>query len=308
MPLVDKIIAREILDSRGIPTVETEVVLHSGAVGIAAIPSGASTGTAEALELRDGGCRFMGKGVRTAVANVNNVIAPAIAGMTAINQSHVDDVLIDLDGTDSKSRLGANAILSVSLAVCRAAADHYGMPLYRYIGGIRNCRVPKPMMNILNGGAHADNKIDIQEFMIAPAKDLPFMEYVHICSTVYHTLRNILKSRGLSSNVGDEGGVAPNLSSTREALDVIMEAISKAGYTPGDDVKIALDAAASEFYNEGQYQIDGDIYTTEQLVDMYRQLTKNYPIVSIEDPFSEEDWDGFSAITKSLGGSVQIVG
>ncbi|MDR1609367.1 MAG: phosphopyruvate hydratase [Holosporales bacterium] len=308
MPLIERVIAREILDSRGFPTVEAEVTLQCGVSGVAAVPSGASTGTAEALELRDGGSRFMGKGVLTAVSNVNNIIVPALAGMDATRQSYIDDILINLDGTDNKSKLGANAILSVSLAVCRAAASYYDLPLYRYIGGLRGCRLPKPMMNILNGGAHADNKIDIQEFMVVPAKEATFTKYVTMCATIYHTLRGILKAKGLNSNVGDEGGVAPNLSSTNEALDVIMEAISGAGYKPGGDVQIAIDAAASEFYIDGKYRMDGGTYTSAQLADVYRKLAKDYPIISIEDPFAEEDWDGFSAITKLLGKEVQIIG
>ncbi|MDR1332929.1 MAG: phosphopyruvate hydratase [Holosporales bacterium] len=308
MSIIERITAREILDSRGFPTIEAEVTLYSGATGVAAIPSGASTGSAEALELRDGGSRFMGKGVLLAVSNVNDIIAPKLIGMPADNQHRIDATLIDLDGTDNKSKLGANAILSVSIAVCKAAAHHCCADLYTYIGGIGERKLPRPMMNILNGGAHADNKIDIQEFMVVPAKEAPFIEYITICSTVYHNLKKVLQSRGLNSNIGDEGGVAPNLSSTREALDVIIEAVVAAGYTPGTDVKIALDAAASEFYNDGKYRVDGAEYTSDQLLDMYRQLANDYPIVSIEDPFAEEDWDGFTAITKSLGESVQIVG
>ncbi|MDR2458688.1 MAG: phosphopyruvate hydratase [Holosporales bacterium] len=308
MPSIERIIAREILDSRGYPTVEAEVTLCCGVVGIADAPSGASTGSFEALELRDGGSRLMGKGVRTAVSNVNNIIAPALAGIDATRQSYIDNIMVKLDGTDNKSKLGANAILPVSLAVCRAAASYYDIPLYRYIGGLRGCRLPKPMMNILNGGAHADNKIDIQEFMVVPAKESSFTEYVTICTTVYHTLRSLLKSKGLNSNVGDEGGVAPNLSSTSEALDVIMEAISGAGYIPGDDVQIAIDAAASEFYDGEKYYMDGSTYTSEQLVGVYKQFSKDYPIISIEDPLAEEDWNGFSAITRELGKKEQIVG
>jgi enolase len=301
--------AREILDSRGFPTIETDVILESGVMGRAAVPSGASTGSFEACELRDGGHRFSGKGVSWAVGNVNEIIAPRLLDLDASRQSHIDSILIDLDGTDYKSELGANAILSVSLAVCRAAALYFELPLYRYMSGVvgRN-RLPRPMMNVLNGGAHADNKVDIQEFMIVPAKDGPFMEYLEICTDIYHALKKYLKSKGLNSNVGDEGGVAPNLKSTREALDIVMKSIETAGYTPGTDVNLALDVAASELFKDGQYHIEETTKSTSDMIAYYEDLVKNYPIISIEDPLSEEDWDGFTEITARMGRDIQIVG
>ncbi len=308
MSFIRSIYAREILDSRGYPTVETEVVLDSGAVGIASVPSGASTGSFEAIELRDGGDRFVGKGVLKAVENVNNIISPKLIGENASDQHIIDQIMIELDGTPNKAKLGANAILSVSLAVCQAASACYQLPLYRYIGGIENRRLPRPMMNILNGGAHADNKIDVQEFMIVPAKESSFKDYVVMCATIYPNLKKSLKSKGLNSNVGDEGGVAPNLSSTREALDLVMDSIKLAGYKPYDDVQIALDVAASELYKNGKYIIEGETKTSDEMIDFYRALIKEYPIISIEDPLAEEDWDGFSKMTKELGDKLQIVG
>lgn len=308
MSIIKSIYAREILDSRGYPTIETEVVLESGAIGIASVPSGASTGSFEAIELRDGGNRFLGKGVLKAIANVNEVIAPHLIGENAIDQHIIDKIMLDLDGTDNKSKLGANAILSVSLAVCHAAADYFQMPLYRYIGGIRSKTLPHPMMNILNGGAHADNKIDVQEFMIVPVIESSFKNYVEICATIYHNLKKILKSKGLNSNVGDEGGVAPNLNSTKEALDIIIEAINSAGYKAGKDVCIALDVAASEFYNDGLYNIENESKTTGEMIEFYKKLISEYPIISIEDPLAEEDWDGFSKLMSEIGNKIQIVG
>lgn len=308
MSIIARIKAIEILDSRGYPTIETEVVLQSGARGIASVPSGASTGSFEAVELRDGGDRFLGKGVLTAVSNVNEIIAPKLIGENALFQEYIDQLLLFLDGTPNKSNLGANAILSVSLAVCKAAADYYQMPLHRYIGGMNNTKLPKPMMNILNGGVHADNKIDIQEFMIVPSQDLAFKDYVIMCSTIYHVLKKNLKVDGLNSNVGDEGGVAPNLSSTKEALDYIMSAIESAGYIPGKDIKIALDSAATEFYDNGLYLIEGESKTSDQMIEFYENLITNYPIVSLEDPLAEEDWEGWQALTQKLGNKVQIVG
>lgn len=308
MPIIKSIYSREILDSRGYPTVETEVVLESGAVGIASVPSGASTGSFEAIELRDGGERFTGKGVLKAVSNVNEIIAPKIIGENASDQHIIDQIMIDLDGTPNKANLGANAILSVSLAVCQAAASYYRMPLYRYIGGISYKSLPRPMMNILNGGAHADNEIDVQEFMIVPAKESSFKEYVTICAEIYHNLKRALKSKGLNSNVGDEGGVAPDLSSTREALDLIVESIKMAGYKPGEDVQIALDVAASELFKDGKYTIEGQTKSSDEMIDFYEELIDDYPIVSIEDPLAEEDWDGFTRMTKELGDKLQIVG
>lgn len=308
MSIIKSIYAREILDSRGYPTIETEVVLESGAIGIASVPSGASTGSFEAIELRDGGNRFLGKGVLKAIANVNEVIAPHLIGENAIDQHIIDKIMLDLDGTDNKSKLGANAILSVSLAVCHAAADYFQMPLYRYIGGIRSKTLPHPIMNILNGGAHADNKIDVQEFMIVPVIESSFKNYVEICATIYHNLKKILKSKGLNSNVGDEGGVAPNLNSTKEALDIIIEAINSAGYKAGKDVCIALDVAASEFYNDGLYNIENESKTTGEMIEFYKKLISEYPIISIEDPLAEEDWDGFSKLMSEIGNKIQIVG
>ncbi|MDR3224440.1 MAG: phosphopyruvate hydratase [Holosporales bacterium] len=308
MPFIKSVLAREILDSRGIPTIETEIALDSGDIGVASVPSGASTGSFEAVELRDGGKRFLGKGVLTAVDNVNNIIALDIIGEMSIEQYEIDKIMIDLDGTPNKSKLGANAILSASLAVCKAAALFYGVPLHKYIGGIANRRLPRPMMNILNGGAHADNKIDCQEFMIVPAKEAKFMSYIEMCSNIYHTLKKSLKAKGLNSNVGDEGGVAPNLSSTREALDTIMEAIEAAGYNSGSDVEIALDVAASELFKDGKYMIEGTTKTSEQMIEFYKNLVKDYPIVSIEDPLHEEDWTNFSLLTKEIGNTTQIVG
>jgi enolase len=308
MSLIKKVYAREVLDSRGYPTIETEVFLESGDIGITSVPSGASTGSFEAIELRDGGDRFIGKGVLTAISNVNKIIAPKIVGMNSNDQHVIDRLMIDMDGTDNKGKLGANAILSVSLAVCKAAASYYKMPLYRYLGGIVNRSLPKPMMNILNGGVHADNTIDIQEFMIVPASDSTFKEYVLICATVYHNLKKILKSMNLSTNVGDEGGVAPNLSSTKETLDIIMRSIEVSGYKPGNDVLIALDVAASELYKDDRYIFEGKTCTSAQMVKFYEELTKQYPIISIEDPLAEEDFAGFVDITKTIGDSVQIVG
>ena len=308
MPIITSIYSREIIDSRGFPTIETEVILDSGAIGIASVPSGASTGSFEAIELRDGGDRFLGKGVLTAVSNVNDIIAPELLGESVFDQELCDAIMLVLDGTENKSKLGANAILSVSSAICQAAAAHYQLPLYRYIGGISNRRLPRPMMNILNGGSHADNKIDIQEFMIVPTKDLCFKEYVVMCATVYHNLKKTLKSQGLNSNVGDEGGVAPNLSSTREALDYIIRAIEDSGFIPGEDIQIALDSAASEFFDNGVYSIEGEKKSAAQMVEFYSRLVEDYPIVSLEDPLAEEDWGTWVDLTRELGSKVQIVG
>lgn len=308
MAAIVSVRAREILDSRGYPTIETDVVLDSGAFGRSAVPSGASTGSFEAIELRDGGDRFLGKGVLTAVSNVNNLIARRIEGLDATDQAKIDEAMIELDGTENKSKLGANAILSVSLAVCRAAADHYGLPLYHYISGIYKKRLPRPMMNILNGGVHADNKIDIQEFMIVPASEGKFSEYVVACSSIYHSLKKTIKAMGLNSNVGDEGGIAPNLTTTTEALDIIIESIEKAGYKSGRDIQIALDVAASELVVNGHYSIEGADKSRKEMVEFYEKLVREYPIVSIEDPMSEEDWDGWADLHKSIGDRVQIVG
>jgi len=312
MSIIVDVYAREILDSRGNPTVEVEVELDSGAVGRAAVPSGASTGQFEAVELRDGdNSRYLGKGVLKAVENVNEKIAPEIIGMDAIDQVAIDKAMIDLDGTPNKSNLGANAILGVSLAVAKAAAEEVGLPLYQYLGGVNAKILPVPMMNILNGGKHADNNVDIQEFMIMPVGAQSFHEALRTCAEVFHNLRSVLKSKGLSTTVGDEGGFAPNLTSNEEAIQVILEAIQKAGYVPGEDVAIALDPASSEMYKEdGKYHFDGEgvVRTSEEMVDYWEQLVNKYPIVSIEDGLAEEDWDGWKLLTERLGKRIQLVG
>ena len=303
--------AREILDSRGNPTVEVEVFLEDGTIGHAAVPSGASTGAFEACELRDGDkARYGGKGVLKAVENVNSIIGPAIQGFDATEQAAIDKLMISLDGTDNKSKLGANAILGVSMAVARAAAKSLDLPLYQYLGGFNAKELPVPMMNILNGGAHADNNVDIQEFMIMPVGAESFTEALRSCAEVYHTLKTVLKGKGLSTGVGDEGGFAPNLESTEEALEVICEAIKAAGYEPGKDFKLAIDAASSEFYKDGKYDLagEGKIKTAEEMVDFYEYLVGKYPIVSIEDGLAEEDWDGWKVLTDRLGKKVQLVG
>ena len=303
--------AREILDSRGNPTVEVEVFLEDGTIGHAAVPSGASTGAFEACELRDGDkARYGGKGVLKAVENVNSIIGPAIQGFDATEQAAIDKLMISLDGTDNKSKLGANAILGVSMAVARAVAKSLDLPLYQYLGGFNAKELPVPMMNILNGGAHADNNVDIQEFMIMPVGAESFTEALRSCAEVYHTLKTVLKGKGLSTGVGDEGGFAPNLESNEEALEVICEAIKAAGYEPGKDFKLAIDAASSEFYKDGKYDLagEGKIKTAEEMVDFYEYLVGKYPIVSIEDGLAEEDWDGWKVLTDRLGKKVQLVG
>lgn len=303
--------AREILDSRGNPTVEVDVVLEDGSFGRAAVPSGASTGSLEALELRDGDKkRYLGKGVLKAVETVNGEIADTIMGMSAFDQRRIDTTLIGLDGTENKSRLGANAILGVSLAVAKAAAEASGFPLYRYLGGVQSRILPVPMMNILNGGAHADNPIDIQEFMIMPLKATSFAESVRMGSEVFHTLKSQLKKAGLNTAVGDEGGFAPNIGSTREALDFIMKSIEAAGYEPGSDIVLALDAAASEFYKDDIYHLTGENkqLSSSEMVDYYAQLVKDYPIISIEDGMAEGDRAGWLELTERLAEDVQLVG
>lgn len=301
--------AREILDSRGNPTVEVEVTLDTGAQGRAAVPSGASTGEREALELRDGDkSRFHGKGVLNAVRNVNEVIGPEIIGMHSEDQRMIDRYLIEMDGTDNKSRLGANAILGVSLAVCKATAEELGLSLYRYIGGVNARVLPVPLMNILNGGAHADNNLDIQEFMIVPAGFERFSEALRAGSEVFWTLKKILNSKGLNTAVGDEGGFAPDLKSNREALELIIEAIKGAGYEPGTHVFLALDVAASEFYEEGKYRFEGKTVGPDELIKYYEGLINEFPILSIEDGLGEKDWDGWKAMTDALGSKVQLVG
>lgn len=311
MAAIIETFAREILDSRGNPTVEVEVFLEDGTIGHAAVPSGASTGAFEACELRDGDkARYGGKGVLNAVENVNSIIGPAIQGFDATEQAAIDKLMISLDGTDNKSKLGANAILGVSMAVARAAAKSLDLPLYQYLGGFNAKELPVPMMNILNGGAHADNNVDIQEFMIMPVGAESFTEALRSCAEVYHTLKTVLKGKGLSTGVGDEGGFAPNLESNEEALEVICEAIKAAGYEPGKDFKLAIDAASSEFYKDGKYDLagEGKIKTAEEMVDFYEYLVGKYPIVSIEDGLAEEDWDGWKVLTDRLGKKVQLVG
>ena len=310
MTTIIDVVARQILDSRGNPTVEVEVELESGDVGRAAVPSGASTGEYEAVELRDEGGAYMGKGVLRAVDNVNNLIAEEVMGLDATDQRLIDRVLIDLDGTPNKARLGANAILGVSLASAYAAAAALELPLYQYIGGCNAHQLPVPMMNIMNGGKHADNNVDLQEFMVMPVGAASFEEALRICAEVYHTLKGVLRKRGLSTAVGDEGGFAPDLSSNEEAIQVIMEAIDGAGYEPGSDVRIALDPAASSFYVDGRYVLEseGRSLTSSEMVDYYAQLVAKYPIVSIEDGLAEDDWEGFALMTQTLGDRVQIVG
>ncbi len=302
------ITGREILDSRGNPTIEVDVLLDSGAFGSAAVPSGASTGQREALELRDGGDRFHGKGVQNAVKNVHKKIAPRLIGLDSDDQAHIDKILVDLDGTANKSKLGANAILGVSLAVCKAAAMESGMPLYRYIGGCNAKELPVPMMNILNGGAHADNNLDIQEFMIVPTGFTRFAEALRAGSEVFHTLKGILKKKGLSTAVGDEGGFAPTLSSHEEAISLILQAIESSGYKPGRDIYLALDAAASEFCKNGLYNFEGNNISADDMISYYENIAAKYPLLSIEDGLSENDWNGWKILTQKLGQKVQLVG
>lgn len=303
------IFAREILDSRGNPTVEVDVVLEDGALGRAAVPSGASTGAYEAVELRDGDAgRYLGKGVRKAVDNVNNIIAPELLGYDAAGQVALDRALIELDGTPNKEKLGANAILGVSLAGARAAATSYGLPLHQYLGGVNAKLLPTPMMNILNGGKHADNNVDIQEFMVMPVGAESFREALRMGAEVFHQLKKVLKSRGLNTAVGDEGGFAPSLGSNEEALAVIVEAIQKAGYRPGLDIALALDCAATEFFKDGKYIFEGTGRSSGEMINYYTGLLDKYPIMSIEDGLSEDDWDGWKNLTGSIGNRVQLVG
>ncbi|GAB2505324.1 Enolase [Corynebacterium atrinae] len=302
------VFAREIMDSRGNPTVEAGVVLDDGSVGTAGVPSGASTGVHEAHELRDGGDRYQGKGVLKAVEFVNEEIADEIAGFEADDQRLIDQAMITLDGTENKSRLGANAILGVSMAVAKAAADSAELPLYRYIGGPNAHLLPVPMMNIVNGGAHADSGVDVQEFMIAPIGAETFAEALRVGAEVYHTLKSVIKEKGLSTGLGDEGGFAPSVESTKAALDLIVEAIKKAGFTPGEDVALALDVASSEFFKDGKYHFEGGEHTSEEMAKVYADLIEEYPIVSIEDPLDEDDWEGYVSLTAAIGDKVQIVG
>ncbi len=311
MAMITEVYAREILDSRGNPTVEVEVCLEDGAMGRAAVPSGASTGVHEAVELRDGDAeRYLGKGVTKAVDNVNDIIAEAIIGLEATRQTEIDELLVRLDGTPNKGRLGANAILGVSMAVAKAAAASVGLPLYLYLGGVAAKELPVPMMNILNGGQHADNNVDIQEFMIMPVGAKSFSGALRMNAEIYHNLKALLKSKGLSTALGDEGGFAPNLSCNSEAIEVILEAVEKAGYKPGKDIVIALDVASSEFYEDGKYNLAGEgiVKTSDEMVDYLTDLCSKYPIISIEDGMAEDDWDGWKKLTKKLGKKVQLVG
>lgn len=308
MTSIKTVKSREILDSRGNPTIEVDVTLSDGASGRAAVPSGASTGAFEAAELRDGGERYLGKGVRKAAENIEKSIAPKIIGKSPFEQRELDQAMIDIDGTPTKSKLGANAILGVSLAVARAAANSKKLPFYSFIGGPDANLLPVPMMNILNGGAHADTNVDIQEFMIAPIGAKSFSEALQWGAEIYHALKAVLKKLGLATSIGDEGGFAPNLESNRAALDLIVEAINKAGYKPSEQIALAMDVAATEFFKDGKYEFEGSHLTAEEMISYYKSLVDSYPLVSIEDPLSEDDWDGWIRITKELGDRVQLVG
>ena len=311
MTIIADVYAREILDSRGNPTVEADVILEDGTLGRAAVPSGASTGAHEAVELRDGEKgRYLGRGVLDAVTNVNTTIAPSLIGMDAADQVAIDQQMLVLDGTPNKSKLGANAILAVSMATAKAAAAYFDLPLYRYLGGINSKRLPVPMMNILNGGAHADNNVDIQEFMVMPTGASSFAEALRIGAEVFHTLKDVLREKGCSTAVGDEGGYAPNLGSNEEALQTIVDAIKRAGYTPGQDCHIAMDIAATEIYMDGLYSLSGEgrILTAGELVSLYEDWVERYPIISIEDGLAEDDWDGWKIMTEKLGKKIQLVG
>jgi enolase len=305
--VIDTVVAREVLDSRGTPTVEAEVLLEGGASGRAMVPSGASTGAHEAHELRDGGSRYGGKGVLQAVSNVEDKIAPALCGLSALDQGAVDAAMLELDGSDNKSALGANAILAVSLATARAAANGVGLPLYRYLGGPMATLLPVPLMNVINGGAHAANSLDFQEFMVVPHGAPSFREALRMGTEVFHTLKGLLQERGMSTAVGDEGGFAPDLGNDA-AGDLLVQAIEKAGYRPGDQISLALDVASTEFFKDGRYAFDGGSYSSAEMVDQLARLVSRYPIVSIEDGVAEDDWDGWALLTQRLGGSVQLVG
>lgn len=310
MSYIVDVYGREVLDSRGNPTVEVEVFTETGAFGRALVPSGASTGEYEAVELRDGGDRLMGKGVLKAVQNVNETIAPEVSGMDVTDQAGIDRLLIELDGTPNKENLGANAILGVSMAVAHAAADELGIPLYQYLGGFNAKTLPVPMMNILNGGEHADNNVDIQEFMIMPVGAKDFQEAMKIGTEIFHHLKKVLQEKGYNTAVGDEGGFAPDLKSNEEALQTIVEAIEKAGYKPGEEVQLAMDAASSEVYEDGKYHLKGEglVKTSEEMIAFYEELVDKYPIVSIEDGLDENDWDGWKKLTEAIGDRVQLVG
>lgn len=311
MTIIADVYAREVLDSRGNPTVEVDVLLESGAQGRAIVPSGASTGAYEAVELRDGDkSRYLGKGVLNAVKNVNEIIAPEIIGWDALDQVGIDKKMIELDGTPNKGKLGANAILAVSMAVARAAADAIGVPLYVYLGGFNAKTLPVPMMNILNGGAHADNNVDIQEFMVLPVGAKTFSEALRMGAEIFHNLKAVLQGKGLNTAVGDEGGFAPNLGSNEEALATIIEAIEKAGYKPGEDVMLGMDVASTEFFKDGKYHLEGEgkTFTSAEFVDFLADLVEKYPIISIEDGCAEDDWEGWKLLTDRLGDKVQLVG
>ena len=305
--VIDTVVAREVLDSRGTPTVEAEVLLEGGASGRAMVPSGASTGAHEAHELRDGGSRYGGKGVLQAVNNIEEKIAPALCGLSALDQGAVDAAMLELDGSDNKSALGANAILAVSLATARAAANGVGLPLYRYLGGPMATLLPVPLMNVINGGAHAANSLDFQEFMVVPHGAPSFREALRMGTEVFHTLKGLLQERGMSTAVGDEGGFAPDLGNDA-AGDLLVQAIEKAGYRPGDQISLALDVASTEFFKDGRYAFDGGSYSSAEMVDQLARLVSRYPIVSIEDGVAEDDWDGWALLTQRLGSSVQLVG
>ena len=308
MTSIKSVTAREILDSRGNPTIEVDVALSDGAFGRAAVPSGASTGAFEAAELRDGGERYLGKGVRQAASNIEKLIAPSVIGQNPFEQQVIDKLMIEIDGSPNKSKLGANAILGVSLAVARAAANSKKLPFYAFIGGTDANLLPVPMMNILNGGAHADTNVDIQEFMIAPIGAQTFGESLQWGAEIYHALKSVLKKRGLATSIGDEGGFAPNLESNRAALDLIVEAIGKAGYKPKEEIALAMDVAATEFFKDGKYEFEGSQLSSDEMISYYKSLVDSYPLVSIEDPLSEDDWAGWIQITKDLGSQVQLVG
>ena len=308
MAIIEALGAREILDSRGNPTVEVEVLLEDGTAARAAVPSGASTGAFEAVELRDGGKRYLGKGVENAIKNIHDIIAPEVLGLDAQDQRLVDETMIDLDGTKNKAKLGANAILGVSLAVAKASAESADLSLFKYVGGNNAHVLPVPMMNILNGGAHADTNVDIQEFMVAPIGADSFKESLRWGAEIYHSLKSVLKKRGLVTSIGDEGGFAPNLESNRAALDLILEAIEGAGFKAGKEIALAMDVAATEFYENGKYSFEGKQLSSAEMISYYAGLVSSYPLVSIEDPLNEDDWDGWAAITKELGNKVQLVG
>jgi len=308
MAMIEAIGAREILDSRGNPTVEVEVLLEDGTAARAAVPSGASTGAFEAVELRDGAKRYLGKGVENAIKNIVDVIAPEVVGLDAQDQRLVDQTMIELDGTKNKAKLGANAILGVSLAVAKASAEHADLSLFKYVGGNNAHVLPVPMMNILNGGAHADTNVDIQEFMVAPIGAESFKESLRWGAEIYHSLKSVLKKRGLATSIGDEGGFAPNLESNRAALDLILEAVEGAGFKPGKEIALAMDVAATEFHKDGKYSFEGKLLSSAEMIAYYASLVAAYPIVSIEDPLDEDDWAGWGAITTELGSKIQLVG